>query len=349
MAFRDYYWKSTRDATRVLHLSWTLFDGNPSRLPPIVIECQEYVPRMRDVTKAKWQQNGRLTEVPLPTYACKDTDKLVKIVGQFLAAARDAIEADLINQTTDELERLTLGEAYRYARKYKSDTLIRALRLRANTILSAGSGTPRGDETLGIDCVANAAAGYVGERPLPPAIDHQIDVAMWEIIRDDHHTLLGQIKKKLYQNKGRRPWLELFLTFFIALANVQDIHGQAVGWMRSQQQTDAAVHVSYLAKQMIEHWNYSANNILHHFRSIFRGELPLKVAERNITELVEREQLDSESTEYVQRVLGVLQKQDDSLLTVADESFVRPLTGEVTEMGDHWIRKLFADQYHTPD
>ena len=44
---------------------------------------------------------------------------------------------------------------------------------------------------------------------------------------------------------------------------------------------------------------------------------------------------------------------DDSLLTVADESFVRPLTGEVTEevteMGDHWIRKLFAEQYHTPD
>ena len=63
---------------------------------------------------------------------------------------------------------------------------------------------------------------------------------------------------------------------------------------------------------MIEHWNYSADNILHHFRSIFRGELPLKVAERNITELVEREQLDSESTEYVQRVLGVLQKQGRS-------------------------------------
>lgn len=237
MAFRDYYWKSTKDATRVLHLSWTLFDGNSSKLPPITIECQEYVPRMGDVTKTKWQQNGRLTEVPLPTYACKDTKKLVKIVGQFLAAARDAIEVDLINQTTDELERLTLEEAYRYAQKYRSDILIRALRLRANTILSAGSGTPRGDETLGIDWVANAAAGYVGERPLPPAIDHQIDVAMWEIIRDDHDTLLRGIKKKLYQSKERRPWFELFLTFFIALANVQYVHGQAVGWMRSQQQT----------------------------------------------------------------------------------------------------------------
>ena len=118
---------------------------------------------------------------------------------------------------------------------------------------------------------------------------------------------------------------------------------------------------------MITHWNYSAENILHHFRSIFRGELPLKMAERNITELVELEKLDSESTEYVQRVLGVLQKQgmsnhschsglitysaiaDDSLLIVADESFVGPLTGEVTEMGDHWIRKLFTAQYHTPD
>lgn len=67
---------------------------------------------------------------------------------------------------------------------------------------------------------------------------------------------------------------------------------------------------------MVTHWNYSADNILHHFRSIFRGELPLKMAERNITEFVERERLDSESTEYVQRVLGILQKQGMSIIHV---------------------------------
>lgn len=60
---------------------------------------------------------------------------------------------------------------------------------------------------------------------------------------------------------------------------------------------------------MIEHWNYSADNVLHHFRSIFRGELPLATADKNLGELVQRENLDPESTSYVIQVLRIIKDQ----------------------------------------
>lgn len=60
---------------------------------------------------------------------------------------------------------------------------------------------------------------------------------------------------------------------------------------------------------MIEHWNYSADNVLHHFRSIFRGELPLATADRDLNELVQREGLDLESTAYVVQVLRIIKDQ----------------------------------------
>lgn len=67
--------------------------------------------------------------------------------------------------------------------------------------------------------------------------------------------------------------------------------------------------MSYLVKKMIEHWNYSADNVLHHFRSIFRGELPLATADRDLNELVEREDLDPDSTAYVVQVLRIIKDQ----------------------------------------
>lgn len=60
---------------------------------------------------------------------------------------------------------------------------------------------------------------------------------------------------------------------------------------------------------MIAHWNYSAENVLHHFRSIFRGELPLALADRDLDELVQRERLDAESTAYVRHVLRIIKDQ----------------------------------------
>lgn len=56
-------------------------------------------------------------------------------------------------------------------------------------------------------------------------------------------------------------------------------------------------------------WDYSANNLLHHFHCIFRGELPLAMADEKPEEFIEREGLDSESVMYIKHVLRLLKDQ----------------------------------------
>ena len=236
MTFRDYRWKF-RTETKALQLKWTLPNGCSCNLPAFVVECQEYMPRPGDVTEAKWQVDGHVNCILLPTFACKDRKRLLEVVGKFLDAGRESIEADMMGQITDELERLTFSEARRVANRDKSDMILLALRIRKNTILSAGWGTPVGNETLAIPRFVDTSAGHLGERPLPPAIDHQIDVAIWEIIKKDQQSLIHMLKHKLYYQAGRKPWLEIFLTFFVCLANVQYVHGQALEWKKCQQQT----------------------------------------------------------------------------------------------------------------
>lgn len=236
MQFRNYHWKAVANDITVLRLSWTFPGGCSSKLPTLAIDCQEFVPRHDDVIAVKFHHDGVARTIELPTFAVYDTATLRTNVSKFLDTSRARIQADLVDQVTNELERRTLTEAYRFASKYNSGIVTLALRLLVNTRLSAGWGTPEGDETLGIEKVANADSGYVGEKPLPPAIDHQIDVAIWENLHKDHQALIKQLKAKLFC-KGRKPWLEIFLTFFVALVNMQFVHGQALGWMNSQQHT----------------------------------------------------------------------------------------------------------------
>lgn len=251
MSFRNYQWKYMSQ-TKTLQLSWTLPNGRGFNLPQLIIECREFVPGLGDVVSAKWQDKGRVTVLSLPTYACHDKHQLLQAVRRFLEAGRTVLENEMLDGVTDELESLTLKEAYRVSRRDQSGILLLALRIRANTILSAGWGTPVGEETLGIPELANAIAGHVGDRPLPPAIDHQIDVAIWETIQRDQELLIKELKKRLFQQAGRKPWLEMFLTFFVSLSNVQYVHGQAMSWMKSQQQTVSLVcHTSVVPILML--------------------------------------------------------------------------------------------------
>ena len=50
-------------------------------------------------------------------------------------------------------------------------------------------------------------------------------------------------------------------------------------------------------------------NLIHHFRTIFRGDVPLVAAEKDLDSFRAKEKLDDQSTTYVRRVLDILKKQ----------------------------------------
>ena len=50
-------------------------------------------------------------------------------------------------------------------------------------------------------------------------------------------------------------------------------------------------------------------NIIYHFRTIFRGDVPLIAAEKDLNSFRTKEKLDEQSTTYVGRVLDILKEQ----------------------------------------
>ena len=104
-------------------------------------------------------------------------------------------------------------------------------------------------------------------------------------------------------------------------------------------------------------------NIIHHFRTIFRGDVPLIAAEKDLDSFRAKEKLDDQSTTYVRRVLDILKKQGKAtsghvitLATLLGDVLMMPGGNmliatidstklEVTESGDHWTRQLFTSQY----
>lgn len=62
---------------------------------------------------------------------------------------------------------------------------------------------------------------------------------------------------------------------------------------------------------MIAEWEYSANNLLHHFRAILRGWWPFKMEPENVRKLVE---VDEQASVYIAKVCQLLENQSTSLL-----------------------------------
>lgn len=66
-----------------------------------------------------------------------------------------------------------------------------------------------------------------------------------------------------------------------------------------------ATRVSAVVEKQIEEYEYSASNMLHHFRFIRRGYLPFQVAENNPEELREMTGLDDTAIKYMKNITNV--------------------------------------------
>lgn len=87
---------------------------------------------------------------------------------------------------------------------------------------------------------------------------------------------------------------------------------------------DDANKVSYLVTQTIKRWNYFADNVPHHFRAVFRGQLPFVMGPQSLKEFVARESLDAESTEYIERVLVILKSQGSPYSPALNSTYSLP-------------------------
>ncbi len=77
-----------------------------------------------------------------------------------------------------------------------------------------------GDETLGMAAVDDPSSPYFGIKPIPMALDYQIDWVLIRNLRRRRDKVLRELKVKVMRRK-REEWLEVFLAVFIVLNSIE--------------------------------------------------------------------------------------------------------------------------------
>ncbi|KAK0647231.1 hypothetical protein DIS24_g7934 [Lasiodiplodia hormozganensis] len=126
----------------------------------------------------------------------------------------------------------------------------------------------------------------------------------------DEQRLVKEFKKAIFR-KNPKPWYEIFLAYFVIMWHLNYIHGQAVGFMKSQEQTSTGEKVSYVVKSMVNEWENSAGNMLYHFRYVLRAFLPFQ--KENMANVKKLGGLDGYGVSYLERAVSLLDKKGNDI------------------------------------
>jgi len=78
-----------------------------------------------------------------------------------------------------------------------------------------------GSETLGMQRDGDPASPYYGKVPVTPVMDSQIDsITIYKILMPLRKQILQELQKKVLENR-RKDFLEIFLTMYILLHNIE--------------------------------------------------------------------------------------------------------------------------------
>lgn len=251
--FLRYSWKNGA-AIHIMEIGWYLPGFGPvSTAEPLRIKYCEYYPEGASFTSthSEWSNtDGQLMRVEQPPYAAHDTASLQEDVETYFVFYLRAIEQWIFDRNNyDEIARLTYKEACRLrGRNGPASRLIDlALQIQCISVVSQGYGTVWSTNVPGIkqyDFRAMGRSVYEAydrnscDRPLPGAINHQMDVAFVKFLKRLEAKCQKTISDIFFKKKEPiLPWYELFLAKFVLTWNLEYIHAGAQGYIRSKSGT----------------------------------------------------------------------------------------------------------------
>ena len=177
--------------------------------------------------------------LPMPPYAIVSCLILYLLIPPFLANA--SIQYDIANAckmcelhldecqpflerlikhgTTDEILKITLAEANRYAILHDKSTIGNALKVRAFVL----RGQRIQDSALGseIPTVDDPHCKWHGQRPWPPYINYQIDNMANQIIDKHRKIVLKSLKSLVFGKNAISNWYEAYLNIYLLLSTLE--------------------------------------------------------------------------------------------------------------------------------
>ena len=126
------------------------------------------------------------------------------------------IEEHLFKEASDELSRLTVREARRYAALHPESALESVLKIR--NLATYRRFELFNGEQLGIPIVLDKEVKYFGQRPLPKYVNHQLDIILNNFVIERHRKLiLARLKSIVFGKNAISAWYEVYLTIYLLL------------------------------------------------------------------------------------------------------------------------------------
>lgn len=234
----------------MLSLEWVLpGDSKIVATERLELPVRRYVADIlhSDTFNYHWNSNGEEKCIRVPPFACENNEKVFREIPALLEQSGRAVEIWMTeHHKEDEIARITYAEAKRFCEEHESQVIADALSLQRDTIVAQGVGSVL-EESFPLllqdedcdditKCAAFDGEASGQERPVPMAVQHQIEVVILQGMRKKQYKLLRKLDQLFFKAKPK-PWYEIFLTLFIILKNLEWIYSGAVGYKKRCEET----------------------------------------------------------------------------------------------------------------
>ncbi|KAK3339711.1 hypothetical protein B0T25DRAFT_560445 [Lasiosphaeria hispida] len=312
--------------------------------PTLKIQVQEFIPGPADITAERWRSGSNEVILELPAYASADNSKTTTALLSWVEDNFEYYSRDMVSQPGDFIIGATFDEALRYAAKHPDSIVKTALKIWIGVRMAQEFFSVQEKSDFGIEVVQDSNSIHDGQCPVPPVLDHQLDVLMIDEMAKMNVALLRRFRKMI-ESRNRHNWFELYLTSFILLSNLQYVYRSQERWWKMHFNTgkENAIGEAYksISYRFMQRYRFSAKNILSHFRYCLKGPVPFTL-DWDKEKTARLGNIDSDAIKYVKYISVNVRRRTPEF----QENFARAEHGEFE--GDmFWLSQLFLNADHS--
>ncbi|KAI0199892.1 hypothetical protein F4808DRAFT_194952 [Astrocystis sublimbata] len=312
----DLKWASENRTIRTLELVYPfLFRPQNNEANVLRIECRSFRPREgEDILIDVWpRSDGSKQVIEFPPWGCYDTESLEIGLKRYIEVSDINFDMDLESETTNEITKLTIQEAKRYAKKNPSSCVSHAVQLRKMAYFCRESMVLTGYERLGIDPLDDEGSPTHGQVPVPSVLDFQIDTTAIKVMRETQKKCVKALKSIMFNKQSKKQWYQIYLAVFVLLQTLGTVTMLQYSYNKwnEDMQDNTTKRVDYITRQMVDKWNQSAENLLMHFCFVVRGTTPLQfdwAADLKTIDNDVKTDMDSQAFQYMAKLTNELRR-----------------------------------------
>ncbi|KAH7377963.1 hypothetical protein BKA64DRAFT_246767 [Cadophora sp. MPI-SDFR-AT-0126] len=292
------------------------------------VTVSRFHPEPGDTTGYKWsdsQGNPRVMEMP-PYHIC-DMNKAIVDIQDYCARSRSLHIESLLSGANPIIWK-TFHVAFEYISVSKSTLVSNALSFWVATRLTEKPWRICGEQTLGLLPRDEPDNPWNGIIPVTPIMDTELDdIVIRGQLLPLRQMFLTELKQKIDERK-RENWLEIYLSMFIMMCNVEWILKDVVEYTTRHSMVTSSQGGASLSQGYI----HACKTMLAYFHHACQGSLPLSITldESN----ADFHGMSPEELEYLRSIRNELTRQEDKLKGWQNRSMYN------TEM--YWCYQLFT-------